>query len=129
MYTGVGTGATPVTCGGAGVLGLGLTKPGVGLGCMVGGSGQEAILQHVGSLGSGIRVQPVGTDVYLAHLENSTRLMTVIMACHTHRWKNINYYSQRILIFLQYTVRVTMFFKQVKLSLVNKNFIPDLPLK
>lgn len=67
---GVGTGAIPVTIGGAGVLGFGATYPGVGLGPGVGASGQEATLQQDGSFGSGTSVQPDGTESYLAHLDN-----------------------------------------------------------
>lgn len=63
----VGTGATPVTIGGAGVLGFGIRYPGVG-GTLVGGVGHEATLQQVGSFGSGTRVQVGGRFGYFAHL-------------------------------------------------------------
>ena len=50
------------------MLGFGCKNPGVGAG-PVGVRGHEATLQHVGSFGSGTRVQLGGTLGYFAHLQ------------------------------------------------------------
>ena len=70
------TGPRPVMTPGFGVCGLGI-NPGVGIGPAVGWTGHWGTLQQVGSDGSAIIIQFVGTLVYLAHLSNTGRFCVI----------------------------------------------------